>query len=68
MDDALKSLLESGKLLHPINDTPNSVDLARTLAKIAGVEGIEETEGSLLLGKLIGDSDHLLFVLSMVWV
>ena len=63
MDDALKSLLESGKLLHPINDTPNSVDLARTLAKIAGVEGIEETEGSLLLGKLIGDSDHLLFVI-----
>ena len=63
MDAALKSLLESGKLLQPINDTPNSVDLARALAMIAGVEGIEENEWSPKLRKLIGDPDHLLFVI-----
>jgi predicted AlkP superfamily pyrophosphatase or phosphodiesterase len=63
MDDTLESLFESGKLLHSIDETPNSVDLAWAMAKIAGVNRIEESEQTRSLGGLIGDVDHLVFVI-----
>ena len=62
MDESLRELFENGGLLRAVDDTPNSIDLTKTLAATAGVEGVAETKWSTSMRELIGDPDLLLFV------
>lgn len=60
----LLASFETGELLRPSAETLNLVDLARALALRAGVEGVPLTPGALELARVIGDADHLVFVLA----
>lgn len=62
--ELLKDRLTSGALLAPSTSVPNIVDLARTLASLAGVEDLSLTPTSSRLAALIGPADHLVFVLA----
>jgi hypothetical protein len=53
----------SGALLRPDANVPNTVDLARALASIAGAEGIELGKGAAAARDAIGENDHLVFAL-----
>lgn len=66
MNDAEK-LLEKfarGELLRPDSSLPNLVDLSRALAHLAGDASAVLTPGATALASLIGDADHLIFVLA----
>lgn len=60
----LLAAFESGELLRPDPEEPNLVDLARAIASIAGVEGIERTAGVEAIGSRIGQPEHLVFVVA----
>lgn len=62
MDESLRKLFDNDRLLRTIEDTPNIIDLTKTLATTAGVDGIEETKYSISLRELVGEPDLLLFV------
>ncbi len=66
MSDVAKLLekFEQGALLRPDPARPNLVDLARALARVAGVEEVDRTAGVARLLNLIGAPDHLVFVLA----
>ncbi len=59
----LLAAFESGALLPPTADGPNLVDLSRALAGIAGAHGVESTQVSTALARLIGQPEHMVFVL-----
>src|SRR3990172_3184585 len=65
MDDLERVLgwFESGALLHPSAEAPNTVDLSRALASLAGVGGLEMSPAALQLAELIGEAGHYVFVL-----
>ena len=66
MSDRLKlqAEFEAGRLLRPSADVPNVVDLARALAKLAGAEGVPETDVSRQLAGLVGPAEHLVLVVA----
>lgn len=62
--EQLLALFESGRLCRPAAETPNIVDLARALARLAGAANVEPTAGSAQIEDLIGPAEHLVFVLA----
>lgn len=62
--DRLLAAFESGELLRPSAEVANFVDLARAIASLCGVEGVEVTPGAAALAERIGPSEHLVFVLA----
>ena len=66
MSDAadLLAAFDAGELLRPDAAEPNLVDLARAIASVAGVDGIEQTPGVQAVGAHIGDPEHLVFVVA----
>jgi Type I phosphodiesterase / nucleotide pyrophosphatase len=61
--ERLHAAFASGELVHPIASVPGLVDLARSLASLAGVPAVPSTSASAELAAVIGPSDHLVFVL-----
>lgn len=59
----LLDAFESGRLLRPDAGQANSVDLARALAKVAGVEGPGLGEHAQHISAMIEGRDHVVFVL-----
>lgn len=59
----LLSWFDSGALVRPSADALNFTDLARALASLAGVGGLESTPGVERLRGMIGPADHIVFVL-----
>jgi hypothetical protein len=59
--ERLLRAFEEGTLIRPAADRPNFVDLARTLASLAGVPGFAPNEE---IASHIGDPEHLVFVLA----
>ena len=56
--DRLLSSFEAGGLLRPSPDVANFVDLSRAIATLAGVGGLELTQGAERIASQIGQSDH----------
>jgi hypothetical protein len=61
--DRLLEAFESGSLVRPSSESLNIVDLSRAMAALAGVENVHPTAGSGLLIDIIGQSDHMVFIL-----
>lgn len=59
----LRAAFDDGTLLRPSVDVPNSVDLARALAVACGTADIEVTPGVGRIGALLGEPEHVVFVL-----
>ncbi|MDP6823890.1 MAG: alkaline phosphatase family protein [Dehalococcoidia bacterium] len=63
--DRLLANFESGTLLRPSVDIPNSVDLSRALARLSGDMSVGPGNGSEAeIEKLIGRSEHIVFVVA----
>ena len=61
--DRLLANFETGTLLRPSVDIPNSVDLSRAIARLSGDGTIPAGIGSeTMIRKLIGASEHIVFV------
>jgi hypothetical protein len=66
MDRALQrveDLFENRTLLRPTEKQPNTVHLVRALASVGGVTDLEMAEPARQLAGLIGETEHLVFVL-----
>ena len=61
--ESLMTAFEDGTLLRPSYELPNLVDLARAVAGICGVEGLQSPVASAIQTR-VGDTDHLVFVLA----
>ncbi|HXH23253.1 MAG TPA: alkaline phosphatase family protein, partial [Dehalococcoidia bacterium] len=62
--DRLLGLFETGALVRPEAGAPNTIDLARALAVIAGAPRFRDERGVEALVSLIGAPRHLVFVLA----
>jgi len=62
--ERLIEAFESGALLRPDAAQANLVDLARVLATVAGVEGLELSRGAEDLAAEVGEPEHLVFVMA----
>jgi hypothetical protein len=62
--DFLVAAFERGELLRPWSGALNVVDLARALARLAGVGEAPRSPGTEEIERLVGPSDHLIFVLA----
>ena len=60
----LLAAFEAGRLLRPSSDVTNLVDLSNTIAYLAGAGDIPLTSGARQLTEIIGDADHLVFVVA----
>jgi hypothetical protein len=60
----LQRRFDDGSLLRPSAAYPNIVDLSRALAHVAGADSLDLTPGARELAALIGDTDHLVFILA----
>ena len=65
MDDVqkLKSMLDSGTLLHPISDAANLVDFAEALHNLIGARSEPLGANAAAVKALIGEPEHLVFAL-----
>jgi hypothetical protein len=65
MDDCerLRRWIEAGEIVAPDPKVPNTVDLARALAQIGGVEDFTGDPGAARIAERLGHPDHLVFVL-----
>jgi type I phosphodiesterase/nucleotide pyrophosphatase len=61
--DRLLTWFDAGELLRPDHDSPNLLQLSRALARLCGVDGIEETDGIRRIEDAIGRHDHYILVL-----
>ena len=59
----LLSAFDAGRLLRPSYEALNIVDLSRAVAGLCGATETEPTAGSAEIARLIGPSEHLVFVL-----
>jgi hypothetical protein len=59
----IEELFDGDVLIRPSHHAPNLVHLVRALAHIGGVGGFEESETTRQLIDLIGEPEHLVFVL-----
>ena len=62
--DRLLTAFEAAVLVRPSAEVANLVDLSRAIATLAGVGGLELTEGAERIASQIGQSDH--YVLALV--
>lgn len=62
--ERLLAAFESGALLRPSALVENVVDLSRALATVAGVKPMPPSHGSPRIANMIGNPDHLVFVLA----
>ncbi len=62
--EKLVEKFERGELLRPDPDVLNVVDLARALGWIAGIRRQAPTPGSAKIVEIVGEPDHLIFVLA----
>jgi hypothetical protein len=63
--DRLLANFETGTLLRPSVDIPNSVDLSRAIARLSGDAQIPApTSSEAMIAKLIGASEHIVFVVA----
>jgi len=62
--DRLLEVFESGALLRPDASDPNFIDLVRAVAALAGVDDIERSPNSEAMSAVIGQPEHLVFVLA----
>jgi hypothetical protein len=62
--DRLLEAFESGALLRPDAADPNFIDLVRAVAALAGVEDLERSPNSETMSAVIGQPEHLAFVLA----
>ena len=60
----LKALLDSGKLLHPVSDTPSIVDFSNALHSIMGVSDVSLSENAEFVKRVISEPEHLVLVLA----
>jgi len=63
MPRTLESLFDASILIRPADARPNLVHLIRAIATVCGVESIEANAATREITGLIGDADHLIFVL-----
>lgn len=61
--ERVRGWFDSGALLRPATAVPNSVDLARALAHLAGAPDIERGPGVKRIIDAIGPSEHYAFIL-----
>ncbi len=54
---------DAGDLVRPDHDAPNLVQLSRAIARLCGVDSIEQTDGIRRLEDAIGPADHYVVVL-----
>ncbi len=59
----LLTAFERGSLLRPTADVANTVDLARALGSLCGVDGLDLTPNAHAIAETIGQHDHIVFVL-----
>lgn len=62
--ERLTEKFKSGAFLRPDPEVPNIVDLARALGSIGGAPEVPLTAGATRLAQVIGDAEHLVFVLA----
>ena len=62
--DELMAAFESGELLCPSADVPNVVDLANSIATLAGIEDPTSTPNTGTIVDLIGPAKHLVFIMA----
>ncbi|HLZ09369.1 MAG TPA: alkaline phosphatase family protein [Chloroflexota bacterium] len=62
--DKLQNKLERGELLLPDPERLNVVDLSRALNRLAGGDAYPLSRGSARIVDLVGQSDHLIFILA----
>ena len=51
MSNPLSHYFESGVLLHPYSDSPNSIDLFQAVSRLSGAHKVPQTERSRELGE-----------------
>ena len=61
---SLIEAFESGRLVRPAHDRPNLVDLARAIAKLSGVSGLELSCAASDIVASVGESDHVVLVMA----
>jgi len=61
--ERVRAWFESGALLPADAGVVNTVDLARAIASLAGVDAIDMTAGASTVRDAIGETDHIVFVL-----
>ena len=62
--ERLLAAFASGELDRPAAERPNLVDLSRAMATVGGADGPDATAGSEEIAGLIGNPEHLVFVLA----
>ena len=62
--DRLLQAFDSGELVRPSPAEPNLVDLSRAIAVASGAGGVEPSPGMSAIASLIGEPEHLVFVLA----
>ena len=61
--DRLIGWFDAGDLVRPDHDAPNILQLSRAIARLCGVDGIEETDAIRRIEDVIGRHEHYVFVL-----
>jgi hypothetical protein len=59
----LLAAFDGGGLVRPSAEVPNTVDLARAVAAVCGVEALTLTPNALAITEVIGQHDHVILVL-----
>ena len=62
--ESLIQAFESGALTRPRHDRPNLVDLARAIAKLSGVCGLDLSPSADEMAAEIGDASHIVLVMA----
>ena len=62
--ESLIQAFESGALARPRDDRPNLVDLARAIAKLSGVCGLDLSPGAAEIAARIGEADHIVLIMA----
>jgi hypothetical protein len=61
--DRVLGWFDAGDLARPDHDAPNLLQLSCAIARLCGVDGIEQTEGVRRIEDAIGPADHYVLVL-----
>ena len=62
--ESLIQAFESGALTRPRHDRPNLVDLARAIAKLSGVCGLDLSPSAAEVAAKIGEADHIVLIMA----
>jgi hypothetical protein len=62
--DRLHEAFESGARIRPDATEPNFIDLVRAVAALAGIDDLDRSPHSKAMSSVIGQPDHLVFVLA----